>query len=85
MAQEGADIIAVDIYRQIESNNYPLSSPEDLAETERAVKELGRRIVARQADVRERSELRDARGRHHRPRAARHRGRQRRDPPHGSG
>src|SRR5271168_3663511 len=60
MAQEGADIIAVDICRQIDSNNYPLSTPEDLAETERAVKELGRRIIARQADVRERSELRDA-------------------------
>jgi SDR family mycofactocin-dependent oxidoreductase len=57
MAQEGADIIAIDICRQIESNPYPLSSPEDLAETERAVKELGRRIVARGADVRERSEL----------------------------
>jgi SDR family mycofactocin-dependent oxidoreductase len=60
MAQEGADIIAIDICRQIESNNYPLASPEDLAETERAVKELDRRIVARQADVRERVELRDA-------------------------
>jgi SDR family mycofactocin-dependent oxidoreductase len=60
LAQEGADIIAVDICRQIESNPYPLSTPEDLAETERAVKELGRRIVARQADVRERSELKDA-------------------------
>jgi SDR family mycofactocin-dependent oxidoreductase len=60
MAQEGADIIAVDICRQIESNPYPLSTPEDLAETERRIKELGRRVVARQADVRERSELRDA-------------------------
>ena len=60
MAQEGADIIAIDICAQIDSNNYPLGTPEDLAETERAVKELDRRIVARQADVRERSELRDA-------------------------
>jgi len=60
LAQEGADIIAVDICRQIESNPYPLSTPEDLAETERAVKELGRRIMARQADVRQREELRDA-------------------------
>jgi NAD(P)-dependent dehydrogenase (short-subunit alcohol dehydrogenase family) len=60
MAQEGADIIAVDICRQIDSNPYPLSTPEDLAETERAVKELGQRIVARQADVRDRSELREA-------------------------
>jgi SDR family mycofactocin-dependent oxidoreductase len=59
LAQEGADIIAVDICRQIESNPYPLSSPEDLAETERAVKETGRQIVARQADVREREELRE--------------------------
>jgi len=60
MAQEGADIVAVDICRQIESNPYPLATAEDLAETERAVEKAGRRIVARQADVRERSELRDA-------------------------
>lgn len=60
MAREGADIVAVDICRQIESNPYPLATPDDLAETERAVKELGRRVVARIADVRERHELRDA-------------------------
>jgi SDR family mycofactocin-dependent oxidoreductase len=59
LAQEGADIIAVDICRQIESNPYPLATPEDLAETERLVKELGRRVVARQADVRDRDELRE--------------------------
>ncbi|MCW1824597.1 3-ketoacyl-ACP reductase [Mycolicibacterium conceptionense] len=60
MAREGADIIAVDICRDIPSNPYPLATPDDLAETERAVKELGRRIVARVADVRERHELRDS-------------------------
>jgi NAD(P)-dependent dehydrogenase (short-subunit alcohol dehydrogenase family) len=60
MAEEGADIIAVDICRQFGNNPYPLSTPEDLLETERAVKERGRRIVARQADVRERQELREA-------------------------
>jgi len=60
MAEEGADIIAIDICRQIESNPYPLSTPEDLAETEQQVKALGRRIVAQQADVRERHELRAA-------------------------
>lgn len=60
MAKEGADIIAVDICRQIASNPYPLATPDDLAETERSVKELGRRVVARVADVRERHELRDA-------------------------
>lgn len=58
MATEGADIVAVDICHQIESNPYPLATPEDLAETERLVGALGRRIVARQADVRERQELR---------------------------
>ncbi|QRY45229.1 mycofactocin-coupled SDR family oxidoreductase [Mycolicibacterium boenickei] len=60
MAREGADIIAVDICRDIPSNPYPLATPDDLAETEREIKELGRRIVARVADVRERHELRDA-------------------------
>ena len=60
MAKEGADIILVDICRQIESNPYPLSTPDDLAETERSVKELGRRVFAQIADVRERHELRDA-------------------------
>ena len=60
MAEEGADIIAVDICHDIDSNRYPLATPEDLTETERLVKERGRRIVAQQADVRERAELRDA-------------------------
>lgn len=60
MAREGADIIGIDICRQIESNPYPLATPDDLAETERSVKELGRRVLARIADVRERHELRDA-------------------------
>lgn len=41
MAREGADIIAVDICRDIPSNPYPLATPEDLAETERSIKELG--------------------------------------------
>ena len=60
MAEEGADIIAVDICRQIDSNPYPLATSEDLSETEAAVKGLGRQIVAREADVRDRHELRAA-------------------------
>ena len=60
MAEEGADIIAVDLCRNIDCNPYPLASAEDLSETERLVKEMDRRIVARQGDVRERSELREA-------------------------
>lgn len=60
MAREGADVIAVDICKQIDSNPYPLATEEDLAETRRLVEELDRRIVTRQADVRERAELRAA-------------------------
>jgi NAD(P)-dependent dehydrogenase (short-subunit alcohol dehydrogenase family) len=40
MAREGADIIAVDICRDIPSNPYPLATPDDLAETERSIKEI---------------------------------------------
>ncbi len=60
MAREGADIIGIDICRDIPSNPYPLATPEDLADMERSVKETGRRVVTRVADVRERHELRDA-------------------------
>jgi SDR family mycofactocin-dependent oxidoreductase len=60
MAKEGADIIAVDICRDIPSNPYPLATPDDLSETERSVKETGRRVLAKIADVRERHELREA-------------------------
>jgi SDR family mycofactocin-dependent oxidoreductase len=57
LAEEGADIIAVDICRQIESNPYPLATEEDLAETARLVEKADRRIVTRVADVRQRGEL----------------------------
>jgi SDR family mycofactocin-dependent oxidoreductase len=60
LAQEGADIIAVDICKQIASNPYPLATPEDLEETAKSVENSGRRIVARHADVRDREELRGA-------------------------
>jgi (+)-trans-carveol dehydrogenase len=53
LAQEGADIIAVDICRQVDSVPYPMATPEDLAETVRQVEALDRRIIASQADVRD--------------------------------
>jgi SDR family mycofactocin-dependent oxidoreductase len=59
-AQEGADVIALDICRQIDSNPYPLATAEDLAETERLVAECGQRALTFQADVREREEVRNA-------------------------
>ena len=60
LAEEGADIVGIDICKNIDSNLYPLSTPEDLEETARLVEKLGRRIVTRQADVRERDQLRAA-------------------------
>ncbi|MQA14566.1 MAG: mycofactocin-coupled SDR family oxidoreductase [Pseudonocardiaceae bacterium] len=53
LAREGADIVAVDINRQIESVPYAMAAPEDLAETARQVEDLDRRIVTREADVRD--------------------------------
>jgi NAD(P)-dependent dehydrogenase (short-subunit alcohol dehydrogenase family) len=53
LAQEGADIIAVDLAGQIGSVPYAMSAPEDLAETVKEVEALDRRIVATQADVRD--------------------------------
>jgi SDR family mycofactocin-dependent oxidoreductase len=55
LAQEGADIIAVDICADIDTVTpyYPLATEEELAETVKAVEALDRRIVARKADVRD--------------------------------
>jgi SDR family mycofactocin-dependent oxidoreductase len=60
LAEEGADVIAVDICKQIDSNPYPLATPEDLEQTAKAVENAGRRVVARHADVRDREQLRAA-------------------------
>ncbi|AFS12158.1 mycofactocin-coupled SDR family oxidoreductase [Mycobacterium senriense] len=53
LADEGADIIALDIAAQVESAPYPLATPADLDETAREIKARGRRVVARQVDVRD--------------------------------
>lgn len=53
LAEEGADIIAVDIAGQIDSVPYDMARPDDLAETVRQIEALDRRIVATQADVRD--------------------------------
>jgi SDR family mycofactocin-dependent oxidoreductase len=60
LAEEGADIIAVDICRDYETVSYPMASAADLAETVQAVEALDRRIVATQADVRDLAALRTA-------------------------
>ena len=53
LAQEGADIIAVDIEGQIDTVPYPMSTPADMEETVRQVEALDRRIIATKADVRD--------------------------------
>lgn len=60
LAEEGADIIAVDICSQIASVEYDMATPEDLAETVRLVEALDRRIFAQQADVRDLAALEKA-------------------------
>jgi SDR family mycofactocin-dependent oxidoreductase len=57
LAQEGADIIAVDLCAQIKSVSYPMATAADLAETARLVEELDRRAVTQVADVRDRAPL----------------------------
>ena len=53
LAAEGADIIAIDLCDQVKTVPYPMSTPEDLAETVKEVEALDRHIVATQADVRD--------------------------------
>lgn len=60
LAEEGADIIAIDIAKQIDTVPYDMATSEDLAETARLVKSLGRRIVTAEVDVRDFDGLRTA-------------------------
>ncbi|MBZ4571683.1 mycofactocin-coupled SDR family oxidoreductase [Mycobacterium avium] len=61
LAQEGADIIAVDICAPISSNSQiPPSTPDDLAETADLIKGLDRRIVTAEVDVRDYDALKAA-------------------------
>lgn len=60
LAQEGADIIAVDLVGQIDSVPYEMARPADLDETVRQIEALDRRIVAKQADVRDFESLKSA-------------------------
>jgi len=53
LAEDGADIIAVDALTDVATVQYPMAKPADLAETVRLVEATGQRIVWRQADVRD--------------------------------
>jgi SDR family mycofactocin-dependent oxidoreductase len=60
LAEEGAEIIAVDICRDYDTVGYPMATEADLAETVKAVEALDRRIVATVADVRDAGALKAA-------------------------
>jgi len=53
LAQEGADIIAIDACATPDWLSYPLATEADLAQTVKEVEALGRRIVAKKADIRD--------------------------------
>jgi SDR family mycofactocin-dependent oxidoreductase len=54
LATEGADIIATDICGPVsDSISYPMPTPEDLADTVRAVEATGRKVLAREVDIRD--------------------------------
>ena len=82
LAQEGADIIAVDICQQIDTVPYPMSTPDDLAETAKQVEALDRRIYHRAGGRTRRGRPQaGVRRRHGRARPGRHRAGQRRHRP----
>jgi SDR family mycofactocin-dependent oxidoreductase len=59
LAEEGADIVMIDIAAQISSVAYPMATPEDLAETVEMVKALDRRVISAEVDVRDLAGLND--------------------------
>ncbi|TCK25891.1 mycofactocin-coupled SDR family oxidoreductase [Pseudonocardia endophytica] len=60
LAEDGADVIAVDLCDQVPTTDYRGSTPDDLAETAAEVEKLDRRIVTHRADVRDLSALQAA-------------------------
>jgi SDR family mycofactocin-dependent oxidoreductase len=60
LAEEGADIIAVDICEDLPTVPYPLSSADDLEHTAKLVRDTGARVVSKVADVRDIAALRTA-------------------------
>jgi SDR family mycofactocin-dependent oxidoreductase len=60
LAEEGADLILVDICQSLPQIEYPLATEEDLSETVRLVSTFGRRCVSYVVDVRNDEQLRSA-------------------------
>jgi SDR family mycofactocin-dependent oxidoreductase len=58
LAQEGADIVALDICADLGTVSYSGATVDDLATTTKLVEDLDRRVIARQVDVRDSAALR---------------------------
>ena len=59
LAEEGADIVVVDLCRQIDTVAYPMAAPGDLRLTVELVEALDRRILAVEGDVRDLATMRN--------------------------
>jgi SDR family mycofactocin-dependent oxidoreductase len=59
-AEEGADIVGVDICADIDVVPYKLATPADLEETAALVEQAGRKMLTRQVDVRDKAALQAA-------------------------
>jgi len=54
LASDGADVIAIDACKPIsETITYPMPNADDLADTARAVEATGRKVLAREIDIRD--------------------------------
>ena len=60
LAEEGADIIAVDLCENIDTIGYSMATADDLDETAAFVEKTGQRIVTAKADVRDAAQLKKA-------------------------
>ncbi|ABK65008.1 mycofactocin-coupled SDR family oxidoreductase [Mycobacterium avium] len=57
LAEEGADIIGIDVPGPYDHAAYPMATQDDLDETVNLVEKAGGRIIARQGDVRDRASI----------------------------
>jgi SDR family mycofactocin-dependent oxidoreductase len=60
LAREGANVVGVDLCRQLDTVAYPMSRPADLEETTRLVEKEGGEMVGIAADVRDAAALEEA-------------------------
>ena len=60
LASEGADIIGIDVCRDIDTMDYPNATPAELAETTKLIEQLDRRVITSETDVRDFAAVREA-------------------------